>query len=134
MPALRITKAGAADENYRFLQDVLDRSMALTVRAAMRTVMLEGTGRAARSQRYEMFGKSGTAQLPKKEGGGYHEDRYVSSFIAGAPYEDPRIVVVVVMDDPDKSKGHYGGKIAGPVVRDIIDETLGYLGVSPQRD
>jgi len=79
---------------------------------------------------YKLFGKSGTAQLPKKDGTGYHEDRYVSSFIAGAPFNKPRIVVLCVIDDPDKTKnGHYGGEIAGPVVRDVIDSVLTYLGV-----
>ena len=93
--------------------------------------MTEGSGRDAQSAKYQMFGKSGTAQLPKREGGGYHQDRYVSSFIAGAPFTDPRIVVVVVIDDPDKKfNSHWGGRIAGPVVRDIIDQTLEYLGVA----
>jgi len=78
-----------------------------------------------------MFGKSGTAQLPKAAGGGYHEDRYVSSFIAGAPYSDPRLVVLCIIDDPDRAKGHYGGAIAGPAVRDVIDGALAYLGVEP---
>jgi hypothetical protein len=38
-----------------------------------------------------------------------------------------------VIDDPDRSKGHYGGAIAGPVVRDVIDATLNYLGVPPDQ-
>jgi cell division protein FtsI/penicillin-binding protein 2 len=92
--------------------------------------MEEGTGRAAQSAKYTMFSKSGTAQLPRKDRKGYHQDRYVSSFIAGAPYIQPRIVVLCVLDDPDRRKGHFGGAIAGPVVRDVIDQTLEYLGVS----
>ena len=40
-------------------------------------------------------------------------------------------VVLCVIDDPDKSIDHYGGKVAGPVVRDVIDASLLYLGVSP---
>ena len=64
--------------------------------------------------------------------GGYHEDRYVSSFIAAAPVDDPRIVVLCVIDDPDRSKGRwYGSATAGPVVRDIVDAALPYLGVRP---
>ena len=93
--------------------------------------MTEGTGRRAESDRYVLFGKSGTAQLPRRDGKGYHEDRYISSFIAGAPIESPAIVVLCVIDDPDKSRGHYGGEIAGPVVRDVIEQTLSYLGVQP---
>lgn len=101
----------------------------LVAREAMKGVMEEGTGRMAQSVKYQSFGKSGTAQLPKKGGHGYWTDRYVASFIAGAPYSDPRIVVLCVLDDPDKAKGHFGGAIAGPVVRDVIDDTLTYMGV-----
>ena len=103
-------------------------------RQAMQDVMTEGTGRRVQSGLYSMFGKSGTAQLPKAEGGGYHEDRYISSFIAGAPVDDPQLVVLVVIDDPDRSKGRwYGSSTAGPVVRDLVDATLQYLGVAPDK-
>lgn len=114
---------------------VMPEVIALTARDAMEGVMIEGTGRKAQSEFYRMFGKSGTAQLPKPkgQGKGYFEDRYVSSFIAGAPFENPRIVCLVVIDDPDKSKGHYGGSIAGPVCREMIDETLNYMGVEPDQ-
>ncbi len=114
---------------------VMAEAVALTAREAMEGVMTEGTGRKAQSEFYRMFGKSGTAQLPKPkgQGKGYFEDRYVSSFIAGAPFENPRIVCLVVIDDPDKSKGHYGGSIAGPVCRDMIDEVLNYMGVAPDQ-
>ena len=93
--------------------------------------MTEGTGRNSQSEQYALFGKSGTAQLPRADGTGYFEDRYVASFIAGAPIDNPAIVVICVIDDPDKSIDHYGGKVAGPVVRDVIEETLNYLGVPP---
>jgi cell division protein FtsI (penicillin-binding protein 3) len=114
---------------------VLPEPIALMTREAMERVLSEGTGRKAQSATYRMFGKSGTAQLPKPkgQGRGYFEDRYVSSFIAGAPLEHPRVVVLCVIDDPDRRKGHFGGSIAGPVVRDVIDETLNYLGVRPDQ-
>ena len=115
---------------------VLSEAIALEAREAMESVVTEGTGRKAQSDRYRMFGKSGTAQLPKPkgQGKGYYEDRYVSSFIAGAPFRNPRIVCLAVLDDPDKAKGHFGGSIAGPVCRDVIDETLEYMGVTPDQD
>ena len=131
IPSLRITAADPGAQEFRIVHRVLSKKIALTTREALRRVMTEGSGREAQSAKYQMFGKSGTAQLPKREGGGYHEDRYVSSFIAGAPFTDPRIVVVVVIDDPDKQfNSHWGGRIAGPVVRDIVDQTLEYLGVA----
>ena len=46
----------------------------------------------------------------------------------------PRVVVLCVLDDPDRKLGHYGGSIAGPVVRDVVDRTLQYLGVPPDQD
>ena len=69
--------------------------------------------------------------MPRAKGGGYHEDRYVSSFIAGAPLAAPRLVVLCVIEDPDKRRGpYYGGLVAGPVVRDVMDFALPYLGVT----
>lgn len=111
---------------------IFDPAIATLTRQTMHAVMHEGTGRRARSAQYSMFGKSGTAQMPKAEGGGYHQDRYISSFIAGAPLDNPRLVVLCVIEDPDKSRGsHYGGSTAGPVVRDMVDFTLPYLGIAP---
>jgi cell division protein FtsI (penicillin-binding protein 3) len=79
---------------------------------------------------WPIFGKSGTAQLPNPIEGGYYDDRYVSSFIAGAPLHDPRLVVLVVIDDPrkDSPRGHFGSGVAGPAVRAIVDRSLTYLG------
>jgi len=126
------TTASAAPLNRT---QVLPARIAQESRSAMEGVLVEGTGRRAQSALYRMFGKSGTAQLPKPagQGKGYFEDRYVANFIAAAPYEDPRIVVLCVIDDPDKRKGHFGGSIAGPVVRDVVDESLQYLGVKPDQ-
>ena len=114
---------------------VIPQRISMETKSAMEGVMTEGTGRRAQSALYRMFGKSGTAQLPKPagQGKGYFEDRYVANFIAGAPFDQPRIVVLCVIDDPDKAKGHFGGSIAGPVVRDFIDESLQYLGVKPDQ-
>jgi len=131
LPTLRLTAMSERDRRYRFIRRAVPESIAHTTRRVMREVMTDGSGRKAQSERYALFGKSGTAQLPKREGGGYYEDRYVASFIAGAPFRNPQIVVLCVIDDPDKSKGHFGGAIAGPVVRDVIDAVLHYLGVLP---
>jgi len=114
---------------------IFEPEAAALTRQIMHEVMLQGTGRRARSNLYTMFGKTGTAQMPKARGGGYHEDRYISSFIAGAPLDNPQLVVLCVIEDPDKSLGtYYGGSTAGPVVRDLIDYTLPYLGISPDID
>lgn len=118
-------------------EEVVSPRTARLARETMEQVMLEGTGRRARSDRYRIFGKSGTAQLVRADGGGYHEDRYRSSFIGGAPFEQPRVAVICVIDDPDKRavpEAYGGGALAGPVVRDVIDAALDHLGVAPDRD
>lgn len=84
---------------------------------------------------YSMFGKSGTAQIPRPDGRGYFPDQYNSSFILGAPVERPRVVVLVVIDDPGperrRQRRHYGSQVAGPVAARIAERTLRYIGVSP---
>jgi cell division protein FtsI/penicillin-binding protein 2 len=93
--------------------------------------------------KYEWFGKSGTAEIPlgKPPKGkrrpvgcdGYFRGQYNSSFIAGAPFEHPRLVVLVVIDDPGpgpiSKRQHYGSYVAGPVVRRVLERGLTYLGV-----
>jgi len=113
---------------------VLPESLALLTREVMADVMVEGTGRKAQSALYRIFGKTGTAQLPRPNGRGYYEDRYVSNFLGGAPLTQPRIAVIAVIDDPDKRRQHFGGETAAPLARDIIDETLQYLGVPPDQE
>lgn len=134
IPTPRFTAVTGAEREYRFLRRATPESVAITTRGVMREVMTQGTGRRVSSRRYTIFGKSGTAHLARRNEPGYHEDRYVSSFIAGAPFHEPRIVVLCVIDDPDRSLGHFGGTVAGPVVRDVIDGALEYLGVPPDRD
>jgi cell division protein FtsI (penicillin-binding protein 3) len=132
LPVLRLTKAAPDEDTFSYVNRVVSPQVVLTARDVMRDVV-EKSAHDIQSERYQIFGKSGTAQLPKREGGGYHEDRYVSSFVGGAPFDEPRLVVLCVIDDPDRKLGHFGSAVAGPVVRDIMDETLTYLGVAPDR-
>tara|TARA_X000001036_G_scaffold72362_3_gene63812 strand:- start:3513 stop:5243 length:1731 start_codon:yes stop_codon:yes gene_type:complete len=124
----------ATDDDVMFVRSALTSEIAAMTRKIMGKVMTEGTGQKSQSELYDLFGKSGTAQLPRADGKGYFEDRYIASFIAGAPINDPRLVILCVIDDPDKSIGHYGGVVAGPVVRDVMDQSLQYLGVPPSVD
>lgn len=132
LPIVRIL-AGRRDDGVPAAwieQRPISESVALQTRYVMHRVMLEGTGRGAHEgAKYRMFGKSGTAEMPNFKEGGYYRDRYVINFIAGAPLEDPRLVVLCVIEDPDPSIGHYGGAVCGPVVRDVMNRALTYLGV-----
>lgn len=85
--------------------------------------------------KYDMFGKSGTAKVARPDGRGYYERQYRVSFIAGAPFDRPKIVVLVVIDDPGperiRTRTHYGSYVAGPIVRRIVERSLAYMGVPP---
>jgi len=83
----------------------------------------------AKLQKWQVFGKTGTANIAKSDERGYSKSDYVSSFIAGAPAEDPAIVVLVSVRKPNKSlgRGYLGGIVAAPVAGAIIEKTLNYL-------
>jgi cell division protein FtsI (penicillin-binding protein 3) len=117
---------------------VLSEATTYATRDAMRGVMTEGTGhRGEKIAEYEVFGKTGTADLPDPKTRKYFGDRYTSSFVAGAPFRNPKIAIIVVIDDPDKHKlGHNnygGGAVAAPCAVEIINETLAYLGIPGDR-
>jgi cell division protein FtsI (penicillin-binding protein 3) len=99
-------------------------------REVFRGVVLDGTGRDAfKGCPYRVFGKTGTAKKRDPHGKGYSSDLFVGSFIGGAPLEHPRLVVFVSLDEPDRSLAYYGGTVAAPAVREILEKSLGYLHV-----
>ena len=87
-----------------------------------------GTAPLARVAGYRLGGKTGTTR--KSEAGGYSRDRYQSSFAGLAPLSDPRLSVVVVIDEPG-GDAYYGGAVAAPVFSDIVEGSLRVLGVAP---
>lgn len=106
------------------------------VSEAMVGVINEGTGRSARLEKWQLFGKTGTANIAKSNEKGYSESDYIASFVAGAPVEDPAVIVLVSIRKPNKSlgKGYTGGAVAAPVAAKIIEKTLIYLGVPETKD
>jgi stage V sporulation protein D (sporulation-specific penicillin-binding protein) len=86
-----------------------------------------GTGRNAYIEGYHVGGKTGTAQKIAP-GGGYLANEYVASFIGLAPSDDPRLVCLVVVDAP-KGYPYYGGWVAAPAAREILNDSLRYLEV-----
>jgi len=103
------------------------------VKEAMASVVNEGTGKRAKLDKWQVFGKTGTANIARSDSRGYSDRDYVASFIAGAPAEDPVIVVLVSIRKPNRSlgKGYEGGVVASPVAARIVEKTLTYLGVKP---
>ena len=87
-----------------------------------------GTALRARVDGYRVGGKTGTTR--KSEAGGYSQDRYHSAFAGLAPMSDPRLSVVVVIDEPG-GDAYYGGVVAAPVFSNIVEGSLRVLGIAP---
>jgi cell division protein FtsI/penicillin-binding protein 2 len=105
------------------------------VNEALTSVVEEGTGKKARLAQWRVFGKTGTGQMAQPNGPGYQENAYTASFIGGAPVEDPRVIVLVSIRRPNVKlhKGYTGGTVAAPVAAAILEKTLTYLEVPPQK-
>ena len=107
---------------------VISASAAKATREAMFNVVERGTGTKAQSQDFYMAGKTGTAR--KAGVNGYTDGQYVVSFLGFAPVKNPKLVGVVVIDTP-KAAGVslYGGKLAAPVFRRIVERALRYYEI-----
>ncbi|MDP1790847.1 MAG: penicillin-binding protein 2, partial [Methylibium sp.] len=90
-----------------------------------------GTGPKAQTIGYSVGGKSGTAH--KQEGKGYADKKYRAWFVGLAPIVNPRIVVAVMVDEPNAGK-YFGGEVAAPVFSEVVQKTLQAMGVSPDLD
>jgi len=113
------------------IRQVISPESAQIVSQMMATVVEDGgTGTPASLEGYTVCGKTGTAQ--KVDIGGYAKGKYTASFVGFAPAEHPEIVVVVIIDEPQKE--HYGGIVAAPVFREIALNTLVYMNISPKKD
>jgi cell division protein FtsI (penicillin-binding protein 3) len=113
---------------------VIPAEVAQRVRRVLFRTVEDGTGRRAKLDLYSMGGKTGTAQ--KAVNGRFSHKYVVCSFVAMAPIERPRVVVMVSLDQPSKHPGgqrHFGGTVAAPVVGRIVDQALAYLGVEPDK-
>ena len=111
---------------------VFSRSTTRKVRDMMARVVEDGTGTEAQLDSYTVAGKTGTAQLLRKDGSGYSSSRYLASFISMAPAGDPRVVVLVSLKNP-RENGYYGGVAAAPACADILKRTLNYMKVPPDK-
>ncbi|WP_411347525.1 penicillin-binding transpeptidase domain-containing protein [Paenibacillus sp. WLX2291] len=115
------------------VRQVIDSATAAKVRSYLEQVVSDqeiGTGRQAYIEGYRVAGKTGTAIKVKTDGsGGYDKNKQVSSFIGFAPANDPKIAVIVVVDEPaDPLYG--GGKAAAPIFKEIVSQALPYMGVA----
>ncbi len=100
------------------------------VRNMLEIVVTRGTGRQAQVEGYSVAGKTGTVH--KSIVSGYAEDRYLSLFAGMIPASRPRLVAVVVVDEP-KSGEHFGGRVAAPIFATVMREATRILNVAPDR-
>jgi cell division protein FtsI/penicillin-binding protein 2 len=89
-----------------------------------------GTASGAAIKGYELAGKTGTAQKPDPVTGGYSETKYVASFVGFAPAKQPKLLVTVMVDEPQGEI--YGGLIAAPAFKRITSFALSYLKIPPK--
>jgi cell division protein FtsI (penicillin-binding protein 3) len=111
---------------------VLRPETARTVAAMLEEVVQSGTGTRAALAEYRAAGKTGTAQKVDPVRGGY-SDKRLASFLGFAPADDPRVSILVVIDEPEgKGTDVTGGMVAAPAWGAIARESLRQLGVMPE--
>lgn len=106
------------------VRKVISPQTALKMRGVLMGVVQTGTGKKAKVEEYDVGGKTGTAQKVEP-GGVYSHNRFVASFIGFAPVEKPVLSVVVCVDEPHPV--YYGGDVAAPVFKNVVDESLKYI-------
>ena len=121
--AVRSPEDNAARKlEYPVEEGVVSEETSALVRGILEKVVSEGSGRNAKIEGYSIGGKTATSQtLPRSA------NRYISSFLGFAPAEDPRILGICIIHDPQGI--YYGGTVAAPVIRSIFANVLPYLGI-----
>jgi cell division protein FtsI/penicillin-binding protein 2 len=116
-PVRRVVRSGVSSDLTKMLVSVVSN---------------QGTAKSARLNGFDVAGKTGTTQ--KLIDGKYSRSHHVGSFVGFFPAEDPRIVITVVVDEPNMKKGlsGYGGVVAAPAFKNVATQIIGYLGIKPK--
>ena len=110
---------------YKERKNVVSEETSETMRTILESVVSEGSGKNAYIEGYKIGGKTATSQtLPRSA------KKYISSFIGFAPADNPQVLAMIVIHDPQGI--YYGGTIAAPVVKDIFENILPYLGIEKE--
>ena len=113
--------------SYGKRKRILSKETSEKMRMILETVVSEGGGKKAQIEGYRIGGKTATSQtLPRSA------NRYIGSFIGFAPADDPQVAAMAIIYNPQGI--YYGGTIAAPVVRDIFDNILPYLGIEREEN
>jgi cell division protein FtsI/penicillin-binding protein 2 len=114
----------------RIRQVVTDMTDKQMIEALKTVVSADGTAPGAAMKNYVVAGKTGTAQ--KVENGAYATDKFNASFIGFFPADNPQICISIVMDEP--KEGYYGGKVCGPVFREVAERCASYMNIPPDEN
>lgn len=110
---------------YDTQENIVSEETSATMRMLLEKVVSEGSGKNAAIEGFSIGGKTATSQtLPRSE------KRYISSFLGFAPAEDPQVLALVIINNPQGV--YYGGTIAAPVCRELFENILPYLGIEQE--
>ncbi len=110
------------------VKQVISKESANKMMDIAESVVSQGSGKAAYIPGYKIGGKTGTAQ--KVIDGTYAQGKYICSFVGIAPADDPKIAVIAIVDEPNGVSA-FGSTTAGPIVKEVLGESLEYFGVKP---
>lgn len=109
---------------YNDGEQIISKETSETMKVILESVVSEGTGNKAYIPGYRIGGKTATSEkLPRRSG------KYIASFMAFAPAENPQVLALVLIDEPQGV--YYGGTVAGPVMKELLSNVLPYLGIEP---
>ena len=115
------------DFSYPVKSGVISEKTSETMRYILEKVVSEGSGKKARTKGFRVGGKTATSEkLPRSL------KKYISSFVAFAPADNPQVIALITIDEPQGI--YYGGVIAGPVISDIFGNILPYLGIEAEEE
>lgn len=108
--------------DYKTTENVISSETSETMKMLLESVVADGTGKRAYLPGFRVGGKTATSEkLPRRTG------KYISSFIGFAPADDPQVIALILIDEPVGI--YYGGTIAAPVIAELFDNILPYLGI-----
>ena len=112
-------------------KNIISKKTSKLVRYALESVVANGSGRHAYIENYRVGGKTGTAQ--KVSEGAYMDNNYIVSFMGFLPADDPELVVYIAIDNP-KEVVQYGGTIAGPIAKNVMQEAINLYDIEEDKE
>ena len=107
---------------YPVTSGIVSEETSETMREILEMVVSEGSGKNGKVEGFRIGGKTATSQtLPRGSG------RYIASFIAFAPADDPQVIAIAIVNNPQGT--YYGGQVAAPILRQLFENILPYMGI-----